>query len=79
MIAWATYPYDATRVLVTGGGSGIGRALARAFLEQGARVAVAGRHRDTLRDTVQGCPADRYLILAGDMAVRGSAGIVWIP
>jgi NAD(P)-dependent dehydrogenase (short-subunit alcohol dehydrogenase family) len=32
------------RILVTGAGQGVGRALALAFLEEGARVAVCARH-----------------------------------
>lgn len=35
--------------LVTGGGSGIGFAVARAFLDEGARVAILGRDEDKLR------------------------------
>lgn len=33
---------------VTGGGSGIGRAIARSFAEEGAAVCVAGRNRENL-------------------------------
>lgn len=42
------------RVLVTGGGSGIGRAVARAFATAGARVTVAGRRLDALEETAAG-------------------------
>ena len=37
--------------IVTGGGRGIGRAIARRFAGLGANVVVAGRHLDTLAET----------------------------
>ena len=40
--------------LVTGAGSGIGRATARAFLREGYAVVLAGRRRDALEETVSG-------------------------
>lgn len=40
-------------VLVTGAGSGIGRTLALAFAREGARVAVAGRRAEPLKETVE--------------------------
>lgn len=42
------------RVLVTGGGSGIGRAVAHAFADAGDQVTIAGRRLDALEETNSG-------------------------
>lgn len=69
-----TYDLAGKVVLVTGGGSGIGRAIARAFLDNGASVAVVGRRRDALDETLSGYDAERVLALSSDLTDRDAAG-----
>lgn len=45
--------FDGTRALVTGGGSGIGRASALALAARGCFVTVTGRTADSLDETVR--------------------------
>jgi NADP-dependent 3-hydroxy acid dehydrogenase YdfG len=55
--------------LVTGGGSGIGLAVTRLFLREGARVAVTGRDETKLREATRGLDAgDRLLCHATDVS-----------
>lgn len=55
-------------ILITGAGSGIGRATAQAFLREGWQVAVMGRRREALEETVAGQDA---LVLPGDVGLAG--------
>jgi NAD(P)-dependent dehydrogenase (short-subunit alcohol dehydrogenase family) len=52
--------------VVTGAGSGIGREVARALLDHGYRVALAGRRAETLEDTRAGSAA--ALVVPADVS-----------
>lgn len=58
-------------ILVTGGGSGIGRALAQRLHDAGNRVIVAGRNRAALRETAAG----RERITAHELDIGDPASI----
>jgi NAD(P)-dependent dehydrogenase (short-subunit alcohol dehydrogenase family) len=70
---------DGTVVVVTGASSGIGRATARLFAEHGARVVLAARSEQTLREVAGECEAvgGQALVVPTDVtdekAVRGLA------
>lgn len=55
--------------LVTGGGSGIGLAVARILLAEGARVAITGRQDNRLRQAAESLQAaDRFFYFPADVA-----------
>ncbi len=62
---------DGSVALITGGGRGIGRASAIALSKQGWRVAVAGRTRQTLDETVELLDGDGLAVVC-DVADEAS-------
>jgi NAD(P)-dependent dehydrogenase (short-subunit alcohol dehydrogenase family) len=63
-------------MLVTGATSGMGRACARAFVAEGAKVAVAGRRKDRLAELEQEL-GDRAFTLDGDV-LNGATCQQWV-
>ena len=66
---------DTSRIaLVTGAGSGVGKAAALALLAAGWRVALVGRRPEPLQEvaTQSGAAADRYLVAPADVSDEAS-------
>jgi len=60
--------------IITGAGSGVGRAVAIAFLKDGYRTVLAGRRLDALEETIalSGVPAAQALAVATDVTDKTS-------
>jgi len=54
--------------LITGGGSGIGAAIARRFVEEGAKIVITGRRENVLAEVVASLPQGTVLPFAGDVS-----------
>jgi NAD(P)-dependent dehydrogenase (short-subunit alcohol dehydrogenase family) len=65
--------------IVTGGGSGIGRATSLALLREGYYVVVAGRRAETLEQTVAeaGPHAERALVVPADVSDPASVQVLF--
>ena len=57
-------------VIVTGAGTGIGRAIARDFVEAGAKVAFLGRRVEKLEEAAAGLPDSQVICCSCDVADR---------
>jgi NAD(P)-dependent dehydrogenase (short-subunit alcohol dehydrogenase family) len=66
---------DARIAVVTGAGSGIGRATARALLEAGFRVALVGRREDALHETAGAHP--HALVVPADVTSADQVDVLF--
>ena len=57
-------------IIITGGGSGIGKAMAKKFAEEGANVVITGRSAERLRDAKQEMASLQGNVLDFQMDVR---------
>jgi meso-butanediol dehydrogenase/(S,S)-butanediol dehydrogenase/diacetyl reductase len=55
-------------VIVTGAGSGIGKATAERFVQEGARVVMVGRNKDKLADAAKAFPQEQVLLEECDVS-----------
>ena len=57
-------------VIITGGSSGMGKAMAQRFANEGAKVVITGRNKDKLDNTIKEIAENQENILAVQMDVR---------
>ena len=62
--------FEGRTALITGGGTGMGRAFALALAERGAPVAVCGRRAEPIEETAELCRAHGVAALASQVDVR---------
>jgi NAD(P)-dependent dehydrogenase (short-subunit alcohol dehydrogenase family) len=58
--------------LITGAGSGIGKATALAFLADGFRVTLSGRHREGLEEVARSAAGGQSLVIEADVTDPGA-------
>lgn len=56
--------------LITGGGTGIGAAIAERFVSEGAKICITGRRQDVLDQVVSRLPKGSTVACTGDVSVK---------
>jgi meso-butanediol dehydrogenase / (S,S)-butanediol dehydrogenase / diacetyl reductase len=59
--------------LITGGGTGIGAAVAKRFVEEGAKVCITGRRQEKLEEVAGTLPGGSVTVCSGDCCGDGDA------
>lgn len=59
---------DGKVALITGGGTGIGTAIAERFVREGAKICITGRRQGMLDEVARSLPADMVTSCAGDVS-----------
>ncbi len=54
--------------IITGGGTGIGAAIARRFVAEGAKVCIVGRRKNVLEQVVRSLPSGTAIVCRGDVS-----------
>jgi uncharacterized oxidoreductase len=64
------FPNSSLKVFITGGNSGLGRALAEAYYRKGSIVIIGGRNQEALEEVAEQCPGMATRLI--DLSDRGS-------
>ncbi len=54
--------------LITGGGTGIGTAIAKRFVADGAKICISGRRKELLDEVARSLPSGTVAVCAGDVS-----------
>jgi NAD(P)-dependent dehydrogenase (short-subunit alcohol dehydrogenase family) len=64
--------------LITGGGTGIGAAIAGRFVAEGAKVCITGRRQEVLDQTLRSFPSATTVACAGDVSRTSKTGLIML-
>ena len=71
---WNPYDFSGKRFIVTGAGSGIGKATAVRLSEQGAEVCLLGRNSEQLAGVMSGLSGNGHRVYVKDLAKFKAGG-----